>query len=111
MEWTDTTGTLSLVERPLPERWAGKRLSDINTKGDSTLVSVTRAGVARLDIDDLVGQDGDVLHLMVTNAALRRLDQQAAEESGRPDGGGSDGRGTVTAAVPVTDDDLEGDDR
>jgi hypothetical protein len=29
--------------------------------------------VARLDFNDLVGQDGDVLHLMVADAALERL--------------------------------------
>lgn len=112
VEWTDTTGTLSLVERPLPERWAGKRLSDINAKVDITLVSVTRAGVARLDIDDLVGQDGDVLHLMVTNTALRQLDDRAAEESDQRDGGaGSDEGDTVIAGIPVPNADLEGDDR
>ena len=66
-------GTLSLVERELPERWAGKRLADLSRPGEVTVVAVTRAGVARLDFDDLVGQDGDVLHLMVTDTALDRL--------------------------------------
>lgn len=110
VEWTDTTGTLSLVERPLPEQWAGKRLSDLNSKAEMTLVAVTRAGVARLDIDDLVGQDGDILLLMVTNTALRRLDARAAEKSGSSaNGAGSDGRDTVIAGIPVPDADLEGD--
>jgi trk system potassium uptake protein len=112
VEWSDTSGTLSLIERPLPERWAGKRLSDMNTKGEITLVSVTRAGLARLDIDDLVGQDGDVLHLMVTNAALRRLDARAADEAGAEnDGARTEARDTVIAGVPVPNADLEGDDR
>ncbi len=72
-EWSDPTGTLSLVERELPERWAGKRLVDLSKPGEVTVVAVTRAGVARLDFDDLVGQDGDVLHLMVSDTALERL--------------------------------------
>ena len=38
-----------------------------------TVVAVTRAGVARLDFGDLVGQDGDVLHLVVSDTALERL--------------------------------------
>jgi trk system potassium uptake protein TrkA len=110
VEWTDTTGTLSLVERPLPERWAGKRLSDLSLKGEVTLIAVTRAGVARLDIDELVGQDGDILHLMATNAALRRLDGRAAEESeSSQNGTGSEDRDTVIAGIPVPDADLEGD--
>ncbi len=32
-EWSDPTGTLSLVERELPERWAGKRLADLSRTG------------------------------------------------------------------------------
>jgi trk system potassium uptake protein TrkA len=72
-EWSDPTGTLSLVERELPERWAGKRLVDLSVAGEVTVVAMTRAGVARLDFDDLVGQDGDVLHLMVSDSALERL--------------------------------------
>ena len=45
----------------------------VQRPGEVTVVAVTRAGVARLDFDDLVGQDGDVLHLMVTDTALERL--------------------------------------
>ena len=43
------------------------------------MVAVTRAGVARLDFDDLVGQDGDVLHLMVSDTALERLNARRLE--------------------------------
>ena len=77
-EWTDSTGTLALVERELPERWAGKLLSDLTVPSEVTVVAVTRAGVARLDFGDLVGQDGDILHLMVTDAALDRLNARLA---------------------------------
>src|ERR1700680_1725884 len=61
-DWSDPTGTLSLVERELPERWAGKRLVDLSVPGEVTVVAVTRAGVGRLDFRDLGGQDGGVLH-------------------------------------------------
>ncbi len=69
-EWTDPSGGLSLIERPLPERWAGRRLADITVPGEVTLVAVTRAGRPRLDLDGLVGQEGDVLTLMVARSAL-----------------------------------------
>ena len=75
-EWSDPTGGLALIERHLPERWAGKRLADLSVPGEVTLVSVTRAGVARLGFADLVGQEGDVLHLMVTDAALHRFQER-----------------------------------
>jgi trk system potassium uptake protein TrkA len=72
-EWSDPTGKLSLVERELPERWAGKRLADLSVAGQVTVVAVTRAGVARLDLGDLVGQEGDILHLMVSDTAIGKL--------------------------------------
>jgi trk system potassium uptake protein len=72
-EWSDPTGAPSLVTRDLPEKWAGKRLGDLSVPGEVTLVAVVRAGVARLDVADMVGQDGDVLHLLVSRAALDRL--------------------------------------
>jgi trk system potassium uptake protein TrkA len=72
-EWSDPTGTLSLIERELPERWAGKRLADLSVPGQVTVVAVTRAGVARLDLGDLVGQEGDIVHLVLTDTALERL--------------------------------------
>ncbi len=75
-EWSDPTGGISLIERHLPERWAGKRLADLSVPGEVTLVSVTRAGEVRLDLTDLVGQEGDVLHLMVTDSALARFQQR-----------------------------------
>lgn len=78
VEWSDTTGTVSLVEQEIPETLAGRRLSTLNVPGEVTLVSVTRAGVARLDVGELVGQEGDVLHLMVSDAARRRLERTAA---------------------------------
>ena len=55
------------------------------------MVAVTRAGVARLDFDDLVGQDGDVLHLMVSDTALERLRARlegSSHAAGAGNGGG-----------------------
>jgi len=95
-EWSDPTGTLSLVERELPERWAGKRLADLSKPGEVTVVAVTRAGVARLDFADLVGQDGDVLHLMVSDTALERL--RSRLEGSQPASVPRAGAGTGVAA-------------
>src|SRR5271167_1648463 len=64
-EWTDATGQLVLVEHVLPDAWAGKRLYDLGLEGRANLVAVTRAGVPRLDVAAMVGQEGDVLHVAV----------------------------------------------
>jgi trk system potassium uptake protein TrkA len=104
VEWTDPTGTLGLIERQLPAVWAGKRLADLNVPGEVLLVSVTRAGEPRLDIDDLVGQDGDVLHLVVTEAAKKTMEDRFQPHMTSH---GSTAPVTVVAGIPVPDADLE----
>jgi trk system potassium uptake protein len=73
-DWSDSSGRLTLVDRSLPDAWAGRSLSDLEEPGRLSLVAVTRAGVPRLDGRDLVGQEGDVLHIAVLNDAKRDLD-------------------------------------
>jgi trk system potassium uptake protein TrkA len=83
LDWSDPTGRLSLIDRSLPEAWAGRPLSDLEQPGHLSVVAVTRAGVPRLDARELVGQEGDVLHLAVLDDALRELDA-TLNRSGRP---------------------------
>ena len=73
-DWTDASGTLSLVERELPDSWAGHKLHALDGDGGFRLVAVSRAGVARLATPTLVGQEGDVLHLMVTSDGETELE-------------------------------------
>jgi trk system potassium uptake protein len=73
-DWSDPSGRLSLVDRSLPDAWAGRRLAELEEPGRLSLVAVTRSGIPRLDARDLVGQEGDVLHLAVLDDARRDLD-------------------------------------
>ncbi|HXQ62560.1 MAG TPA: TrkA family potassium uptake protein [Acidimicrobiales bacterium] len=75
-EWTDPSGHLVLVEHLLPESWAGKRLYDLGLEGRANLVAVTRAGVPRLDVAAMVGQEGDVLHVAVMKDAVADFERQ-----------------------------------
>ena len=75
-EWTDASGTLNLVERSLPESWAGHRLSGLDGGTDFRLVALTRGGEARLPQPDVVGQEGDVLHLLVRKEAVEQLEER-----------------------------------
>jgi trk system potassium uptake protein TrkA len=81
-EWSDASGRLTLVDRSLPDSWAGRPLTDLEHPGRLTVVAVTRAGVPRLDAAELVGQEGDVLHLAVLDNALRELDEALARRPG-----------------------------
>jgi trk/ktr system potassium uptake protein len=80
-DWSDPTGRLTLIERSLPEAWAGRSLCDLEEAGRLSIVAVTRAGVPRLDARELVGQEGDVLHLAVLDDAWRGLDRVLAPDT------------------------------
>ena len=72
-EWTDATGTVTLVERALPGAWAGHRLGELEDRARFRVLSLTRGGSARLCAPDMVGQEGDIIHLAVRRDALDAL--------------------------------------
>jgi trk system potassium uptake protein TrkA len=72
-EWTDAGGTVSLIERELPDGWAGHKLVDLDEGDRFRVVALTRGGQARLVTSALVGQEGDLLHLAVRIDALEEL--------------------------------------
>ena len=81
-EWAEPSGQVVLVERALPTAWAGRRL-DLLADGDRfRLVSLTRAGQAGLATADLVGQEGDLLHLAVRKDDLDELAQALTRPPG-----------------------------
>ena len=73
-EWTDPSGAVSVVERGLPDSWAGRSLAPLMANDQMRLVIVTRFGEAVLATPELVGQEGDVLLLAVKTTALSELD-------------------------------------
>lgn len=96
--WSDATGRLLLAERVLPEAWAGRRLASLNEPDRATLVAVTRAGEPRLAVEGLVGQEGDVLHFLVTSDGVAALEDRLGRQEPRPaSAAGSD---TEPAARP-----------
>ena len=75
-DWTDSSGGVGLIERNLPPAWAGKKLSGLGIPGKYTLAAVTRLGTGQVARPDLVGQDGDILHLMADLSALDAIEHQ-----------------------------------
>lgn len=76
-EWSDPAGKILLVERNLPDELCGSRIETLNGK-HARVVMVTRANTARLLSPDLIGQEGDVLHILVERDALKDFDQHLA---------------------------------
>ena len=80
-EWTDATGSISLIERELPDAWAGRKLLELDEGERFRLVALTRAGQARLVAPSLVGQEGDILHLAVRTDAVEELRARLGDAS------------------------------
>lgn len=78
IEWTDAGGAVSVVERSLPDGWAGHKLAGLGAPGQFRLVALTRAGQARIAGPDVIGQEGDVLHIAVVKDALDELERRLA---------------------------------
>lgn len=73
-DWTDPGGKLSMVEHDIPAAWAGRKLAELTEGERFRLIAVTRGGAAEMPRPDLVGQEGDVLHIMVKQDALDDLE-------------------------------------
>ena len=97
-EWTDGSGQLHLVERPLPVEWAGRKITSMLPEG-VRLVSVIRATAPSLQVDDLVGQDGDVLYLAVTDTTPAGLAELFSAGAGSRDGSRQERAPQVKVAV------------
>jgi len=80
-EWTDATGSIRLVERALPALGAGRKLSELEEPGRVRLVAFSRAGEARLCGPDLLGQEGDILHLAVRSDARDDLETRLTQRA------------------------------
>ncbi|HXW33037.1 MAG TPA: TrkA family potassium uptake protein [Acidimicrobiales bacterium] len=109
-EWTDETGRLVFAERVLPDSWAGRPLRELEDRGQIRLIGVTRAGVARLDATDLVGQEDDLLHIAFIKDALEMLESRLGPSH---TGGGTDlsGLGAANPSGIGRPRDDRGDDR
>ena len=81
VDWTDATGEVSLLEVALPDQWCGHRLSGLDGSG-WRVVAVHRASGTKLASPELVGQEGDVLHVAVRKEASEALEARLAEGGG-----------------------------
>ena len=86
IEWADASGGISLVERALPEAWAGRRLARLGRAGQFRVAAVTRGGVARMVGNTLVGQEGDILHILVSRESLEALEERLVTGDTEGDG-------------------------
>lgn len=78
-EWSDPAGKILLVERNLPDARCGMKIESLNSK-HARVVMVTRANIARLLNPELIGQEGDVLHILIEREAINEFDAKLSSK-------------------------------
>jgi trk system potassium uptake protein TrkA len=81
-EWTDPSASVVLVERPVAESWAGRRLGDLDVPGLARVTTLLRLGIGQVPDPDLVTQEGDVVYMAVGADRIAELDAHLADEDG-----------------------------
>lgn len=76
VEWSDASSAVCMVERALPEEWAGRKLGELDGGDRFHLAALTRHGDGRLATPGLVGQEGDILHFVIRRDALDALEER-----------------------------------
>ena len=64
-EWRDASGLIRISVVAVPEEWVGEKVHTLEESG-AKVAFLTRLGEARMADHNLVLQDGDVLHLVMT---------------------------------------------
>ncbi len=84
-EWRDSSGRVQLAEVPAHPGWIGFRLSRIDAATGARVAFLTRFGDAMLPQPETVLQDGDVLHVLMCDEDVNRVETTLASP---PRGGG-----------------------
>lgn len=74
-EHTDPSGLVVIADVPLNPAWIGRRMSEIESTSGAKVVYVTRLGEGMMPGVDTVYQDGDLVHVVTTSAALSSVEQ------------------------------------
>lgn len=74
-DWIDPSAKVLLIERPVPDRWAGKTVGELDVEGHARVAAITRLGTGTVAGSETVLQDGDVLHVMVSGDSVDSFDK------------------------------------
>jgi trk system potassium uptake protein len=77
-DWRDPSGEVVLVPVVLDEGWVGRRVTDLEHATGARVAFVTRFGKGVLPTGGTVLQDGDQVHVLVTDTIADTVEQVAA---------------------------------
>ena len=71
--WRDPSGKIVLAEVATADDWFGEKVSTLEEKANARIGFITRLGESMLAGPNTVLQEGDVLHVLATEADLARI--------------------------------------
>jgi trk system potassium uptake protein TrkA len=80
-EWRDPSGSIRIAVIGAPEKWVGRRLTELEALG-TRVAFLTRLGEGVMTTPEMVLQDGDLLHLVI---AENEADQVEAAIAAGPE--------------------------
>ncbi|MEI7593067.1 MAG: TrkA family potassium uptake protein [Actinomycetes bacterium] len=78
VEWIDPSAQVALVERIMPDQWAGHRLGDLESDGESRLAGLSRLGKGMIASPEVLAQQGDVAWFIVSGNGIDAFDGRLA---------------------------------
>jgi trk/ktr system potassium uptake protein len=82
-DWRDPSGTVALMQVAFDESWIGRRISEMETASGARVAFLTRFGKGMLPTASTLVQDGDLLHVLVTDDLVDSVERVL---SGPPEG-------------------------
>jgi trk system potassium uptake protein len=74
-EHTDPSGHVVIADVSVNPAWIGRRISEIESASGARVAYITRLGDGLLPRPDTVYQDGDLVHIVTTAAALSTVER------------------------------------
>jgi trk system potassium uptake protein TrkA len=74
VEWKDPSAQVALIERVVPDAWAGHPLAELEIAGLTRVVGLSRLGQGQIPPLDLLAQEGDVVWLTVSADSFDEFD-------------------------------------
>ena len=78
-EHTDPSGQVVIADVPINPAWIGRRISELESASGARVAYLTRLGNGILPGTETVCQDGDLVHIITTRAALASVEQKLDE--------------------------------
>ncbi|MFM9141667.1 MAG: potassium channel family protein [Actinomycetota bacterium] len=81
-QWQDASGRVQLVESSLHAGWFGNQVLSIEKLTKARVAFVTRLGEGLIPDEHSVLQEGDIVHLLVTEENLKNVDESLRNPPG-----------------------------